>query len=340
MGRANLTVLTHAHATSVTLEGKRAVGVRYARGGRGGEMREVRARREVILSGGTYNSPQLLQLSGIGPGALLAGLGLPVAHDLSGVGENLRDHYAPRFTARVKNIDTINQRARGWRLGLEVANWLFRRKGILGLSPTLVYCFWRSEPAVANSDIQMTFTPASYEEGVQGQLERAPGMSVAAWQQRPESCGHVRARSADPFAAPLIQPNYLAEASDRRVLLAAMKLARKLLASEPLQPFYDYEAFPGPDVQSDDELLDAARQRGTTTFHPMGSCRMGPASDPSAVVDDQLRVHGMEGLRVIDASIMPAMISANLNAATLMIGEKGADLIRGRPPPEPAVLPG
>ncbi|MHA1528063.1 MAG: GMC family oxidoreductase [Alphaproteobacteria bacterium] len=340
MGRANLTVLTHAHATTVVLEGKRAVGVRYARGGRGGEMREVRARREVILSGGAYNSPQLLQLSGIGPGALLGALGIPVAHELSGVGENLRDHYAPRFTARVKNIDTINQRARGWRLGLEVADWLIRRRGILSLSPTLVYCFWRSEPAVANSDIQMTFTPASYREGVQGKLEHAPGMTVAAWQQRPESHGHVRARSADPFAAPLIQPNYLAEAADRRVLLAAMKLARKLLASEPLQPFYDYEAFPGPDVQSDDELLDAAKQRGTTTFHPMGTCRMGPASDPSAVVDDQLRVHGMERLRVIDASIMPIMISANLNAASLMIGEKGADLVRGRPTPEPAVLPG
>jgi choline dehydrogenase len=148
----------------------------------------------------------------------------------------------------------------------------------------------------------------------------------------------VRLRSADPFEAPVIQPNYLAEASDRHVLLAGMKLARKLLASEPLQPYYDYEAFPGPDVQSDDELLEAARQRGTTTFHPMGTCRMGPASDPTAVVDDQLRVHGMEGLRVIDASIMPMMISANLNASALMIGEKGADMIRRRTAPEPVVL--
>jgi choline dehydrogenase len=340
MKRANLTVLTHAHATSVVLEGNRAVGVRYSKGGRGGAVREVRARREVILSGGTYNSPQLLQLSGIGPGGLLGDLGILVAHELAGVGENLRDHYAPRFTARVKNIDTINERARGWRLGLEVANWALRRKGILGLSPTHIYCFWRSDPSVANSDLQMTFTPASYKEGVQGQLETEPGMTIAAWQQRPNSCGTVRVQSDDPFDAPLIQPNYLAEASDRAVLLAGMKLARKLLSSAPMQPYYDHEAFPGPDVRTDDELLAAAKERGTTTFHPMGTCRMGPASDPTAVVDDQLRVHRVEGLRVVDASIMPMMVSANLNASALMIGEKGADLIRGRTPPEPVLVEG
>ncbi|HSF96134.1 MAG TPA: GMC oxidoreductase, partial [Thermohalobaculum sp.] len=204
-----------------------------------------------------------------------------------------------------------------------------RRKGVLSLSPTLIYCFWRSEPSVETSDIQMTFTPASYKEGVQGQLEEEPGMTVAAWQQRPESSGYVRIRSADPFEAPVIQPNYLKEAEDRRVLLGGMKLARRLLASKPLQPYYDHEDFPGPDVQTDDELLHAAKQRGTTTFHPMGTCRMGPQSDPTAVVDDRLRVHAMEGLRVVDASIMPMMLSANLNAGTLMIGAKAADLIRG-----------
>ena len=338
MKRPNLTVLTHAHATGLILEGKRAAGVRYAKGGRGGPVNEVRASREVILSGGTYNSPQLLQLSGIGPAGLLHDLDIPVVHDLPGVGENLRDHYAPRFTGRVKNITTINERARGWRLGLEVANWVFRRRGILGLGPTLIYCFTRSDPSVPNCDLQITFTPASYSEGVQGQLEDEPGMTVASWQQRPESKGWVRARSADPFAPPLIQPNYLAEAEDQRVLLAGMKLARKLMASKPLEPYLDYEAYPGPNVQTDDELLAVARERATTTFHPMGTCRMGPASDPTAVVDDELRVHGMEGLRVIDASIMPMMISANLNASALMIGEKGADMIRGKAPPEAAVL--
>ena len=338
MKRPNLTVRTKAHATRIVLKDKRAVGVRYAKGGRGGPTTEIRARRELILSGGTYNSPQLLQLSGIGPAALLQAHGIEVRHALAGVGENLRDHYAPRFVARVKNIETINERVRGLKLAGEAAKWLFQRRGILGQSPTLVYCFWRSEPTVANSDLQLTFTPASYREGVQGELEREPGMTVASWQQRPDSRGYVRIKSADPFAAPVIQPNYLVEESDRHVLLAGMKLARRLLASKPLQPYYAYEDFPGKDVQTDDELLGSAKARGTTTFHPAGTCRMGPASDPQAVVDDHLRVHGLEGLRVIDASIMPTMLSANLNAATMMIAEKASDLIVGRQPPEAARL--
>jgi choline dehydrogenase len=182
----------------------------------------------------------------------------------------------------------------------------------------------------------MTFTPASYNEGVQGELEREPGMTVAAWQQRPESKGYVRIRSDSPFEQPLIQPNYLAEEHDRRVLLAAMRLARTLLASDPLMPYYDREDIPGPDVKTDDELLGVAKQRGTTTFHPMGTCKMGPATDPLAVVDDRLRVHGLDALRVIDASIMPTMLSANLNAGTMMIGEKGADFVRGTAPPPSA----
>ncbi len=261
-------------------------------------------------------------------------------HGLAGVGENLRDHYAPRFTARVKNIETINEMVRGVRLAAEVAKWLLTRKGVLALSPTHVYCFWRSEPTVANSDLQLTFTPASYEEGVQGQLEREPGMTVASWQQRPTSRGYVRVRSADPFDPPMIQPNYLAEESDRRILLAGMKLARRLLKTKPLEPYYAYEDFPGDKVQNDDELLGAAKQRGTTTFHPSGTCRMGPDADPLAVVDDQLRVRGLEGLRVVDASIMPTMLSANLNAATLMLADKASDLIRGRAPPEPIMVGG
>jgi choline dehydrogenase len=336
--RPNVTVRTHAHATAIEFEGKRAVGVTYRRGGRGGGAITARARREVILSGGSFNTPQLLQLSGIGPAPLLRGLGIAVRHALPGVGENLRDHYAPRFTVRVKNIETINERARGLKLMREVIRYATARKGILALNPTLIYAFWRSDPGVANSDLQFTFTPASYREGVQGELDLEPGMTIASWQQRPESRGWVRLRSADPFEAPVIQPNYLAEESDRRVLLAGMRLARRLLKTEPLAPYYDYEDFPGDKVQSDDDLLAAAKQRGTTTFHPSGTCRMGPGSDPMAVVDDELRVHGLEGLRVIDASIMPTMLSANLNAATLMLADKASDLIRGRAPPEPIVL--
>ena len=336
MRRPNVTVHTHAHALNIVFAGKRAVGVRYAKGGRGGGEIQVHARKEVILAGGAYNSPQLLQLSGVGPAPLLQSHGIEVRHALAGVGEGLQDHYAPRSVARVKNIKTINERARGVNLALEALKWAATRRGILSLSPTLVYCFWHSGETAESSDLQLTFTPASYMEGEQGKLEDAPGMTVASWQQRPESRGYVRIRSADPFAPPEIQTNYLAAELDKRVVVAGMRLARRLLAAAPLAPYYDHEDFPGPKVQSDDEFLAAAAQRGQTTFHPGCSCRMGPASDPNAVVDDRLRVHGLEALRVVDASIMPRMISANLNASTLMIADKASDFIRNRALPEPA----
>jgi choline dehydrogenase len=328
--RGNIDVRTHAHATEIIFEGKRAVGVRYRRGGRNGTLHEVRASKEVILSGGSYNSPQLLQLSGVGAPELLQSHGIEVKHALAGVGEGLQDHYAPRSVARVKNIKTINERRRGLNLVGEAVKWAATRRGLLSLSPTMVYCFWHSGETTESSDLQLTFTPASYKEGVQGALEDLPGMTVTSWQQRPESRGYVRIRSADPFVQPIIQTNYLTAELDRRVIVAGMKLARRLLKSDPLSPYYDYEDFPGPDVQTDVELLQAATKRGTTTFHPGCTCRMGPANATWAVVDDQLRVHGLEGLRVVDASIMPRMISANLNASTMMIADKASDLIRGK----------
>jgi choline dehydrogenase len=239
----------------------------------------------------------------------------------------------------VKNADTINEAVRGVRLLGEIGKWVFQRKGILTLSPTLVYAFWHSGESAESSDLQVTFTPASYKEGEIGKLEDEPGMTCAAWQQRPESRGYVRARSADPFEPPLIQTNYLTAELDRRVVVAGMKLARRLLQTQPLAPYFAYEDFPGPNVQSDDEFLHAATLRGQTTFHPSCTCHMGPASDPLAVVDDNLRVHGLEGLRIVDASIMPRMTSANLNASTLMIADKASDMILGRAPPEPIVLP-
>jgi choline dehydrogenase len=228
--RPNVQVRTHAHVTNITFEGKRATGVRYIKGGRGGTPIEVRASKEVILAGGTYNSPQILQLSGVGSPDLLRSLGIEVRHALPGVGEGLQDHYAPRSVARVKNIKTINERRRGARLALEAIKWATTRRGLLSLSPTMVYCFWHSGETTESSDLQLTFTPASYKEGVQGQLEDEPGMTVASWQQRPESRGYVRARSADPFAPPIIQTNYLTAELDRRVIVAGMKLARRLLA--------------------------------------------------------------------------------------------------------------
>ena len=336
--RGNVDVRTHAHATEIVFEGKRAVGVRYRRGGKNGTLHEVRATKEVVLSGGTYNSPQLLQLSGVGSPELLASHGIEVRHALTGVGEGLQDHYAPRSVARVKNIKTINERRRGLNLVGEAIKWAATRRGLLSLSPTMVYCFWHSGETTESSDLQLTFTPASYKEGVQGTLEDLPGMTVTSWQQRPESRGYVRIRSADPFAQPIIQTNYLTAELDRRVIVAGMKLARRLLKSEPLSPYYDHEDFPGPGVQTDEEFLQAATKRGTTTFHPGCTCRMGPADASWAVVDDQLRVHGLEGLRVVDASIMPRMISANLNASTQMIADKASDLIRGKTPLEAVML--
>lgn len=338
MKRPNVHVHTHAHATEIVFEGKRAVGVRYMKGGRGGHPVEVRANKEVILSGGTYNSPQLLQLSGVGSPDLLQQHGIAVRHALP-VGEGLQDHYAPRTVARVKNIKTINELRRGLSLWIEALKWATARRGLLSLSPTMVYCFWHSGESAESSDLQLTFTPASYKEGVQGQLEDEPGMTVASWQQRPESRGYVRIRSNDPFAPPIIQTNYLDAELDRRVVVGGMKLARKLLKSAPLAPYYAYEDFPGPNVNTDDEFLHAATERGTTTFHPGCTCRMGPADSTWAVVDDQLRVHGLEGLRVIDASVMPRMISANLNASTMMIADRASDLIRGKQPMEAARIP-
>ncbi|MEQ9642272.1 MAG: GMC family oxidoreductase N-terminal domain-containing protein [Alphaproteobacteria bacterium] len=339
MSRPNLTVWTSTYTTSLVLEGKKAVGARYKRGGPNGKEEEVRANREVLLCAGAYNSPQILQFSGIGPAALLKQHGIEVLHDLAGVGEGLQDHYAPRMEARVKNSKTINERVRGLALMSEAAKWFIGRKGVLGLSPTLIYCFWHSDETTRQADIQLTFTPASYKDGVQGQLEDEPGMTIAAWQQRPESRGHVRITSADPFQAPAIQTNYLAEETDRRVLVGAMKLGRRLFRTDPLSPYFDHEIWPGEATQSDDELLHMATTRATTTFHPACTNRMGPSSDPLAVVDDELRVHGLDGLRVIDASVMPRMISANLNAATLMIAEKASDMLRGKPAEEAVRLP-
>ncbi len=338
-GRPNLVVKTRAHATRLILKDKRAVGVEFTKGGRGGALTEVRATREVIVSGGAINSPQLLQLSGIGPGDLLHELGIPVIHELRGVGENLRDHYAPRFAVKVKGIETLNERAKGIRLVGEIAKYLAGGKSIVNLSPSMVYGFWHTDPSIKSNDLQFIFTPASYKLGVHGLLDDHPGFTIAAWQHRPESLGYVRARSNDPFEAPAIQPNYLDADEDRRVVVGAMKLARRLIHTEALKPFVDVESYPGDHVQSDEELLEAARHFGNTTFHVMGTCRMAPSSDPTSVVDDQLRVRGIEGLRVIDASVMPTMLSANLNAGTMMIAEKGADLILGKPALEPIIPP-
>ena len=328
--RANLEVRTNARACEVLLEGKRAVGVRYLHE-RGGAATELRARREVILCSGTANTARLLQVSGIGPAGLLGELGVPVRHELRGVGENFRDHYAVRVVVRVNpGTLTLNELSRGPRLGMQLARWAAGRPSILATAPSQVHVFWKSFEGLDQPDLQCVFTPGSYKQGATYVLDSYPGATAGAWAHRPESAGHVRARSTDVFTDPVLQPNYLADAMDRRVTLGGIRLIRRLLSTPELAPFVERETLPGPDVQSDDELLDFAYQNGSTCYHLIGTARMGPSTDPTAVVDDRLLVHGLEGLRIADASIMPNMPSANTYATTLMIAEKASDLIRGR----------
>ena len=323
--RGGVELRLHAQAEAILFEGTRATGVRYSQEGR---VHEVRARREVIVCAGTLNSPKLLQLSGLGPAPRLQELGLPVVHDLPGVGENLRDHYTVRIVARAKNAFTLNERSRGWRLGLEIARWLAGAPSILSLSPSLIHVYWKSRPELERGDIQVLFTPGSYKEGKTYALDDFPGMSCGARQQRPHSAGCVRLRSRDPKADPEIQPNYLADPRDQEVIVRALRLARRLMATQAMAPYFDRETLPGPQVATDDEWLDFARRRGSTAYHLVGTCRMGPSGERMAVVDPQLRVHGTQNLRVVDASVMPQVPSANTLAATLMVAEKAADLLR------------
>ena len=207
-------------------------------------------------------------------------LGLPVVHALPGVGENLRDHFTVRLAAQARGVTTINERSRGWRLGLEIGKYLLGRPSILSLSPSLMHLFWKSDPALVRSDIQVLFTPASYKEGKNYVLDDFPGMSCGVRQQRPWSAGHVRLRSADPAVLPAVDPRYLADPRDQAVVVAALKLARELMASAAFAPYFSHETLPGPQVRTDDELLDFARRRGSTAYHLVGSCRMGPTTDP------------------------------------------------------------
>ena len=336
--RQNLQVITNAFVTKINFTNKTAIGVEYLKGGRRGNKVNLIANKEVILSSGVIKSPHILHMSGVGPAEDLKKIGIDVIHDLKGVGMNLRDHFAPRLTARAKNVETINEKSRGLKLLKEIGKYVMGKQSIVNLSPTLVYCFWHSNEEIRNHDLQMTFTPASYKEGVQSTLDTEPGFTVTAWQQRPESLGWVKSKTSDPFDAPLIQPNYLDAEEDKRVVVAGLKLSRRLMHSKALSHYFDYEVYPGIEKQSDEELLQVARERGTTTYHQMGTCRMGPQSDPTAVVDNNLNVYGLKNIRVIDASIMPTMLSANLHSGATLIGEKGSDLVLGNNPIEPATL--
>ena len=336
--RKNLEVRTNAQATAIVFEGTRAIGVRYARDRTSATSTQIRARREVILACGAINTPKLLQLSGVGPATLLRSLGVAVRQDLAGVGENLRDHFSVRLVARVKNIATMNELSRGLRLGGQITRWLLGQPNILALSPSMVHFFCKSGSDAPTPDLQGVFTPASYKEGYVGMLDDYPGMTCGVWQHRPHSAGSVRARSGNPFDDPVVHANYLADPIDRQVLLRGMRLARRLLQTPELAPYRVAETLPGPQVESDDELLDFAGRFGVSSYHLNGTARMGPSSDPMAVVDDELRVHGLQGLRVVDSSVLPTIPSANICAATMMVAEKASDIIRARPPLEALFL--
>jgi len=320
--RANLRLVLRAPVERVVLEGRRAVGVVYRLGE---ERREVRARRGVVLAGGTVNSPQLLQLSGIGDPEWLSPLGIEVRHALPNVGRNLRDHFAARIAVRVKGMWTLNERSRGLALAGQVLRYALTGRGLLSVPPSHAGGFLRSRPDLAVPDTQLFFAPASYPPGryITAGLDDAPGMTCGGYPSRPESRGHVRLLSSDAAAAPEIQPNYLADPLDREVTVACLKFVRRVFATAPLARHVAFEVMPGTAVRSDDELLAHARETGSTTFHPVGTCRMG--SDPGAVVDTGLRVAGLEGLTVADASVMPTMVSGNTFATTTMIAERAAE---------------
>lgn len=320
--RSNLMVRTHATATTLLFEGTRCTGVRYAVDG--GGMEEAFATCEVVLCAGAIASPQLLELSGIGQPERLASHGIEVRHAMRGVGENLQDHYSPRLKYRLarKGV-TYNERARGLGRIQQGLNWFFRGTGLLAMPPGAVRGFFRTNEREARPDAIFMVTP--FLADAARRMAPDPGIAVAVHQLRPESRGGVHVTGMDPASKPAIRFNFLHAEADRACLLASMRIARRIVASPALQWLEPEELLPGTAKSSDDDLLDYVFRTAETTYHPCGTCKMG--DDPAAVVDDRLRVHGITGLRVADASIMPTLVSGNTNAACIMIGEKAARMI-------------
>lgn len=331
LNRSNLRVLTGARATRILFDGHRATGVEFCKDG---QVYRATAQAEVILAGGAINSPQLLQLSGIGPGALLNEHGISVLADLRGVGANLQDHLIVSASYRLRaGTLSVNELTRGWRLGAEALRYLFTRRGVLTLSAAHIAAFCKSRPDLDRPDIQFHILPATMDgaklvKSQKMELERKPGISIAPCQMRPYSRGEIKITSPDPMAPPSIAPNYLADARDQETIVAGLRISRKIASMKPLATMIEHEILPGPQAQRDEQLLKYVRAAGTTLYHPVGTCAMG--SGPNAVVDAQLRVRGIEGLRVVDASVMPQITSGNTNAPTIMIAEKASDMILGR----------
>jgi len=321
--RPNLVVKTGTHATRIVFDGRRAIGVEYRQGG---ALDTVRAGREVLLAAGALQTPQLLQLSGVGPGPLLQGLGIPVTHDLPGVGENLQDHLQLRLMYRCTKAITTNDDLNSWwrslRIGLQ---WLFKRSGPLAVGINQAGLFTRALAESAAPDIQFHFATLSADQAG-GKPHPFSGFTFSVCQLRPTSRGVVRATSTDPFTAPSLQPRYLSTEDDRRCAIAGVRFARRLAATSAVAPYVAAEHHPGLAVETDDDILEFARNSGATIFHPSGTCKMG--NDPMSVVDHRLRVHGIGGLRVVDCSIMPKLVSGNTHAPVVMIAEKASVMIR------------
>ncbi|MBM3619549.1 MAG: choline dehydrogenase [Alphaproteobacteria bacterium] len=323
-GRANLVIERGAMAQALILEGKRCVGVRYALGG---QTREARATREVIVSSGSINSPKLLELSGIGQPAHLASVGVAPVHELKGVGENLRDHYSPRvrFAITGRNL-TFNENARGWRGAREAIKYALWGEGFLASTSVPIRLYFRTRPGLETPDATVSIAPFLYERvGRERRISRRSGITMNVNVLRSESTGSVHVKSADPAEAPAIRFNFLSARADREGVLAAIRKGRELMATSPLKEITGEEIAPGAARQTDEEILDWVRKTAETTYHPVGTCKMG--NDPMAVVDPELRVHGIAGLRVADASIMPTLTSGNTNAPCIMIGEKCAAMV-------------
>ncbi len=320
--RPNLTIQSRALTECLLLDGKRCVGVRYTVNG---QQREARASREVVVSAGSINSPQLLELSGIGQPDLLQGLGIEVRHALKGVGENLRDHYSPRMKWTVpRSLGlTYNDHGRGVKLVWQALKYALTNKGLLGLPASPIRAYVRTRAGLDAPDAAISWIP--FLAGANFKLHPDSGVTAITNILRSESNGSIHVSSASPNRAPAIRFNFLSARLDQEVTLEAMRITRRIMTAPSMKDIATDEIAPGLNVDSDDELLDWVKHNAETTYHPVGTCKMG--SDPMAVVDDQLRVHGMQGLRVADASIMPTLTSGNTNAPSIMIGEKASRMI-------------
>jgi choline dehydrogenase len=323
-GRGNLHIETNALTEALVLEGNRCAGARYSVGG---DVREARASREIVVSAGTINSPQLLELSGIGQPERLRNLGVEVRHALPGVGENLRDHYAPRtrWAIGAKGI-TYNDRARGLGLVWQALRYALSGQGLLGSVAAPIRAFVRSREGLEAPDVLLGWVPMLTEPGPRGpRISRQSGMTCYAHPMRPESRGHIHIVSADARRPPAINFNFLSSPIDAEITVRAVRIARAVMTAPAMASMQVTEIAPGVPVTTDDEIVDWIKRAAETTYHPVGTCKMG--SDAMAVVDSQLRVRGIEGLRVADASIMPTLTSGNTNAPSIMIGEKAAAMV-------------